>query len=119
MVRDERAAADGAELVAVVPEPVRPLHLHVVERPPGLPELDPGGPAQGDPVQVKPILDQRAGAHLRRLWRSQAEPEPRRRDALEVARTGEEGEHLVDRARYELLAVEVVDPWVIVEHHVD
>src|SRR5581483_3842113 len=78
--------------------------------------LDPRDPAQGYPVQAQPVLDQRAGAHLQRLGGEQAEPEPRRRDPLEVPGAGKEPEYLVDRPGHELLAVQMVGPWVVVKH---
>jgi hypothetical protein len=93
------------ELVGVVPELVRALKLGVDEALARHPLLDSRQPADREPVQRQPVLDQRAGAHLDRPWRDDLERQPRRCDRFEVAGVGEEGEDLVGRALEALLAV--------------
>jgi hypothetical protein len=55
-----------AELVGVVPEPVRAAELDVDEALAGHPRLDPRQPADRQAVQAQAVLDQRALAHLDR-----------------------------------------------------
>jgi hypothetical protein len=64
-------ARNRGELVAVVPEPVGATDLPIDE-PPVLRELvDPGDPAQRDPVHTQAILNPRSDGDLRGLWRQQ------------------------------------------------
>lgn len=102
-VADLRAAVDRLELVRVLPESVRPMYLPIDKSVRRLPDGDPGRPGDRDAEEAQPVSEQRALAQLgRRL--EDAEVEPRRRDPLEVARVGEEGERLLERDRDDLLA---------------
>ena len=63
----------------------------------------------GTPCSAQPVLDERPGAHVDRAGRHDPEAQQRRRDRLEVAGVGEEGEDLLGRAVEALLAVQDVD----------
>ncbi len=104
-VTDEGAALDLLELVQVVPERVRAAQLAVDKGAVLVPALDPREPAQRDAVQSQPVLDEGARTHLDRLGRDDPEAKPARRDALEVACRGVEGEDFIERPRDELLAL--------------
>src|SRR4051812_38871942 len=93
-----------AELVRVVPQPVRAAQLDVYEALARHPCLDPRQPADPQAVEAQAVLDQRALPHLDRPRRDDAEAEPRRRDRLEGAGVREEREELVRRAGQALLA---------------
>ena len=110
-VAHQRALAVRRELVAVTPEPVRPPDLPVDEPRARLPLLDPRRHRHA--VQAQAVPDERAGAHDGRVGRQELEPQPRRRDGLEVARVAEEGEHLVDRAPHHLSPFDAVDPHAV------
>ena len=66
VAHDGAAAAVGLEHVRVVPQLVGARQLHVDERVRRVERLDPRLPAHGHPVQLQPVLDQRAGAHVDR-----------------------------------------------------
>ena len=103
-VAHQRPALGGLELVRVVPQGVRSVQLLVDEAPPGLPDLDARQPADGQPVQAQPVLDERAAIHGDGPRRDDAKRQPRRRDGLEVPRVGEEREDLRRRRLEPLLA---------------
>ena len=61
-----------------------------------VPDLDARAPAHRHAVQLQPVVDQRALAHLDRAGCGHAEAQPRRRDRLEVARLAVELECALD-----------------------
>lgn len=98
-----------AEAVAMHPEPIRTAHLAIDEADVGLPGVDARAPTEGNPEQAQAVLDQRAVAHLDRERRQELEAQPRRRDAAQVARVGEEREHLGTRQREHAAPLQGVD----------
>ena len=108
-VAHERAAVAGRlERVGVVPQRVGPLDLLVDEAIRRLPRRDLRQPADRHAVHAQPVADQRALAHGDRPGRDDAKAQQRGRQRLEVARVGEEPEHLLERAGQALLALKDV-----------
>jgi hypothetical protein len=103
-VAHQGAGFMGLEDVGVMPEPVGPAHLDVLEAASGLPNLDARKPANRQPVESQAILDQGPGAHPDRLGGDDPEAKPRRRDRLEVAGVCEELEGLRGAQWQELLS---------------
>src|SRR5215210_3065326 len=109
-VPNERAVAVRLEAVRVVPQPVGAAQLDVDEAPPWLPHLDARQPANRQPVQPQPVLDQGARPHLDPPRRGDPKAQPARRDRLEVVRVCEESEHLAGTAGHPLRALDQMDP---------
>jgi hypothetical protein len=91
---------DRLELVAMVPEQVRPLALFIDERERGLPFRDLAAPRHGKAAQTDAVVDERADAHRDGQRRDDAELQPRRGDDAEVCCAGEERENALDGKRH-------------------
>src|ERR1700722_16919307 len=109
LVLDHRPGGGLRKRVAEMPQPGGPTQLTVDELATGLPDLDLRGPSERHAVVVEPIVDQRADLHPYRRGGADLEPQPRRRDPLEVMRGGEERESLFGRTLEPLPAPEDVN----------
>lgn len=107
-VADLRAACDADEVMLMAPQAVGAPHLTIDEQLVLLPLLDHRHPANGHAVQPQPVLDPGSLSHLDGLVLQQAKAQPRRRDQLEVGRSGEELEYLLERAGDYLRALQSV-----------
>src|SRR6476661_117707 len=93
-VAADRAVAVLLEGVLVDPEAVGSPELLVDEAVGGLPDRDPGAPAQRDAANADAVVDQRPRAHLDRPRGEDLEAEKGRGHLLQVPGVGEEGEDL-------------------------
>ncbi len=110
VVADGRPTVVGLEAMGVDPGPVGAVSLDVDEAAVRLPFDDLRLPGDRQTTNRQAVVDDRAGSHLDRERREHAELEPGRSERLEVSCVGEEREHLLDRPRHELDAVECVHP---------
>ena len=102
-VAAERRLASFLKCVGMMPQAVGPAHLDVDEPMRRLPGHDFRLPPDGQAMDADPVVEGEARAHDDRLGRQDLELQPRRREHLEVARLGEEGENLADGPRDEQL----------------
>src|SRR5215207_1521758 len=93
-VFDDSRVTILVEPVGVNPEAIGALQLLVYEPDGRLPVRYARPPAQREPEQAEPIVDQGPFSHGNRSWRENSEVKFGRGDTLEVGRLGEEGEHL-------------------------
>ena len=93
-VANQRSARRIRERVRMPPAAVGALRLHIHEPRFRRERLDERAPAEPQAEERELVVDGRAGAHRDRLRAADLEVQRFRRDALEVGRVGEEGEHL-------------------------
>src|SRR5215211_8950905 len=92
-VFDDRRLSAVVESVGMLPDAIWTVHLLVYEPDGRLPARDARLPAQRNPEQTEPVVDQGPFLHRDRLRREDPEVKFRRGDVLQVGRVGEEGEH--------------------------
>ena len=95
VVEDLSPAADRRQAVRVLPQRVRPGDLHVGEAARRSPVSDLGLPRDRYTEQPQPVAELGSSLEPGRCV-DDAEAQPGRRDRLEVARIGEEGERRVE-----------------------
>src|SRR3712207_1704684 len=96
-VFDDRRSRPVAEPVGVLPETIGAANLLVNESGGWLPTRDSCPPAQRNPEEAEPVVDNCPFPHWDRLRREYPEAELAWGDAFQVGRVGEEGEHLLAR----------------------
>jgi len=99
-VFDDRRLPAVVEPVGMLPDAIWTVHLLVYEPDGRLPAGDARLPAQRNPEQAEPVVDQDSFLHRDRLRREDPEVKFRRGDVLQVGRVGEEGEHPLARQRH-------------------
>ncbi len=95
----EGAAIPFLEHVCVMPQGVRASQLNVHEPVRWIPLGDFRAPADGKTVNGDSVINQDAGTQYDRRWREDFKLQTGRREGLQVARLGEEGEDFAARAR--------------------
>ncbi len=107
-VANQRTAGRVGECVRVPPASVRTFGLHIHETQFRIEDLDERAPTELETEERELVVDDRAGPHRDGLGAADLEVQSPGRDALEVRRVSEEGEHLASRPPDQLLLLENV-----------
>src|SRR5215216_1632728 len=99
-VIDGRRCPTVVEPVDMPPDAIGTAQLLVHESDGRLPVCDTRLPAQRNPEQAEPVVDQGPLLYRDRLRREDSESEFPRGDALQVSRVGEKGKHLLAWQRH-------------------
>jgi hypothetical protein len=106
LVLDDRAVVFRPEAMAVIPEAVHAGDLHVAEAMRRIVLADEGAPVRPHAQDPHVIVERESPRHDDRPLREDAEAEPGRRDARQVARLREEREGRGQRTRHPLSPVQ-------------